>query len=193
MLNRSHIRRIVLVALASVLLAIAAALLYSWYQPYWRAQALATARAQWAGRPFERYHLEVAQDSRILTYTRFDSSYQVWDESLEIMQGDVQMLSVSAFFDWIERYPRSYEFTCGDLANDACRMPASYTVHVAYDEHLGYPQRIELVRTIHPEWFSPRFWLWYIQSREWSACSNPLCTETTRTLVTIESLEPLPE
>ncbi len=189
--NIQAIRRVLLVALPLLLLALSAPTLYNWYQssPYVQSRALAAARERWEARPFDRYILTIEQDSDILTYVSMEEHYAVWDESLYIVQRRVALMSVTQFFALIERYPRHTEFRCGGVS-PTCPLPATYRVIVDYDEQWGYPQTIQLSRTDHPDWLNPDFWGWLWQSGAWQQCGNPLCISTEYTTISIAALTP---
>jgi hypothetical protein len=187
-----HIRRGVLIGGLLLLLVAGGWWLWQWHNglPHVQMERLNAARLRWQARPFEHYRLEIAQDSQVLTHTRLEERYEVWDESLNMTQSTIQLMSVSRMFDWIERYPRHDAFRCGGL-NFECLPPTSYRVQATYDPQLGYPRRIELIRTRQPDWFNPEFWRWLVTSGEWITCDHPLCMSTTRTTIEITDLTPV--
>jgi hypothetical protein len=171
----------------------ALALLALWYMdtPLAQAHALHQARQRWEARPFERYHIHVAQDTNRLLPMNMEGAYLVHSEDLDVRRGGVHQRSVSSYFAWISQYPRTIGFRCGGL-NFECTRAISYRMDVEYDAELGYPRRIHFSQTRHPDWSNPNFWRWLLQSGEWRRCDNLSCSTTRSTTVEIEALTPHP-
>jgi hypothetical protein len=174
-------------------LSAALALLYTWYMstPLAQAHALNQARQRWDTRPFERYHISVAQDTNTLLPMNMSGDYIVHSEDLDVRRNGVHQRSISSFFAWISKYPRTIDFRCGGL-NFECTRAISYRMDVVYDAELGYPRQIHFSQTRHPDWSNPDFWRWLLQSGEWRRCTNLLCSTTRSTTVEIEALTPHP-
>ncbi len=188
-----QLRRIILMAVPLVLLAVGLFLLYQWYMttrllPAWE---LETARTRWQARPFDHYTLHVEQQPNSLLPVPGAGVYDVRSETLNTWQQRMLQRSVSSYFEWIEQYPQSVQFECRTL-NVPCVRRITYHVEVVYDEHLGYPRRIELIQTRQHDWSNPRFWHWLIASGNWRQCENMQCTTTERATIRIVSLTPIP-
>jgi hypothetical protein len=123
---------------------------------FWRTpmQDLAAARASWAGRPFERYHL-VLEEFRGIGSCRQEIEV-AGDRVAAVLQNTCPhpaRTTVSDLFDRIEYYHT--QRPCGP---NGCDCDGAVGAQVVYDTLLGYPQQLHIASQRASRWQHTAYW-----------------------------------
>jgi hypothetical protein len=163
-------RRLLLAGLLLVLLAAGVPLGWRWYvsSEAYHMRLLNEAREHWQAQAIGSYRLDV----------------EVQDNITRGGRPVFQRLSINSYFHYIENYWQRYSFACSPGVG--CRRAISRRAYVQYDDELGYPRRVTLSESRHPDWFNLAYWQWFVATGQWEHCENILCTSAEETLITIE-------
>jgi hypothetical protein len=142
-------------------------------------QQLAEARTRWSLRSFANYHVVIEEQNTAVGYCMEHSDVRHEELASNVA---VCATTVGALFQRIERFLQP---SC-DTPRCACRYETS--VQVTYDQQLGYPQTMELHRSLQPNWFNPAYWQLMWSVKQLHPCDKPY-TEF-HTSVQVQALTP---
>lgn len=153
------------------------------------AQELAAARARWAERPFNSYQVDarflaLQPHRQVDLFCQHGTALRLLDEPRQPCQ--VLDLTVAQLFQRIEHHQQTSD--CTHYPNCTCRN--GYTVHVRYDDDLGYPHTLVIWHAeAWPNWNHPDFWQFIWEEQQIPTCQIPNRHKET---LQVLALEPLP-